>query len=121
MGLQRIGDRDMPLLLREMGTWMGGGPLERRAVAAGLCEPRLLRNEKNARTVLAILEQLTDSLEKEPDRRNADVRALRQALGYCWSVAIAASPVEGKKRFERLAVGWIAINMVELRAITPAA
>jgi len=104
MGLQRIGDHDMRLLLREIRTWISGGPLERRAVAAGLCEPRLLRNHEDARTVLGILERLTHSLEKERDRRNAEVRTLRQALGYCWSVVIAASPVAGKKRFERLVV-----------------
>jgi hypothetical protein len=103
MGLQRVGDRDMPLLLRELRTWTGGGPLERRAVAAGLCEPRLLSKKRDARAVLRILEELTHSLQNEPDRRDEAVRTFRQALGYCWSVAICASPVEGKKRFQRLA------------------
>jgi hypothetical protein len=90
------------LLLRELRTWTRGTPLERRAVAAGLCEPRLLTRERRALGVLRILEELTHSLEKEPNRRDEGVRTLRKALGYCWSVAIAASPVEGKRRFEGL-------------------
>lgn len=103
MGLQRIGDRDMDALLRELRGWTGGTPLERRAVAAGLCEPRLLVDARHAREVLEILDGLTRSLAAEQDRRDPDVRVLRKTLGYAWSVAIVASPAEGRARFERWA------------------
>ena len=33
------------------------------------------------------------------ERRAADVRTLRQALGYCWSVALAADPERGLAAF----------------------
>jgi len=33
------------------------------------------------------------------------VRVLRQALGSCWSVAVAALPAEGFDRLERWAAG----------------
>jgi hypothetical protein len=36
---------------------------------------------------------------------------LRQALGYCWSVAIAASPDEGFRLFER----WATIEDADVR------
>jgi len=111
MGLQRIGDRDMDRLLHGVRSWVGGGPLERRAMAAGLCEPRLLGNEEKAGIVLEILDQITRSLETETDRRNEPVRVLRQALGYCWSVAIVASPAEGRKRFEH----WSASRDPDIR------
>ncbi len=48
-----------------------------------------------------------------PDRRAEAYRTLRQALGYCWSVAIAADPVDGLVAFGRWRndadpdVGWI--------------
>ena len=48
------------------------------------------------------------------ERKNDAVRTLRQALGYCWSVAVAADPDTGLRRFETLAayddadVAWIA-------------
>jgi hypothetical protein len=36
------------------------------------------------------------------ERRRDDVRTLRQALGYCWSVAVAADPEAGLPAFARL-------------------
>lgn len=102
MALQRIGDADMSRLLRGIGNWTTGGALERRAVAAGLCEPGLLEDATSALAVLAVLDEITASLEGQK-AGHGDERVLRQALAYCWSVAIAALPAEGKKRFERWA------------------
>jgi hypothetical protein len=101
MGLQRIGDADMERLLKGVDGWVDGTPLERRAAAAGLCEPRLLGDPGHAEAVLGILGRLTASLAAESDPRAEDVRVLRKALGYCWSVAIVASPSDGKACFER--------------------
>ncbi len=42
MALQRWGDADMPGLIQAMRLWSTGSPLEQRAAAAALCEPRLL-------------------------------------------------------------------------------
>ena len=42
MALQRLGDVDMAQLLAEMRDWAEGTPLEQRAAAAAICEPRLL-------------------------------------------------------------------------------
>jgi hypothetical protein len=102
MGLQRVGDRDMDRLIREVEGWVDGSPLERRAAAAGLCEPRLLGHEIHARAVVGILDRITASLEGEAGGRG-EVRVLRQGLGYCWSVAIVACPEEGKRRLEEWA------------------
>jgi hypothetical protein len=113
MALQRVGDRDMPELLRRIDAWVEGTLLERRAVVAGLCEPRLLRELDAAEAVLALLDRITGSLADERERRSEPVRVLRQALGYGWSVAIVAAPERGKRRLERLArsadpdVRWI--------------
>ena len=48
---------------------------------------------------------MTSSLAARPsaERRSPDVRTLRQALGYCWSVAVAADPDAGLDLF--LALG----------------
>ena len=113
MALQRIGDRDLPELLRRIEPWLEGSPLERRAVVAGLCEPRLLRDPGVAKRVLGILDRVTASLAVERERRSEAVRVLRQALGYGWSVAVVAEPERGRPRLERLAespdadVRWI--------------
>jgi hypothetical protein len=52
MALQIVGDKDMDFLLTEMKKWSAGGLLEKRAVAAALCEPRLLQNECRVEKVL---------------------------------------------------------------------
>lgn len=102
MGLQRLGAADMPSLLAEMERWSTDGWLERRAVVAALCEPALLRHPANARSVLDLLDALTRSVAEaaSESRRDPGYRVLRQALGYGWSVAVAALPDEGKPRLE---------------------
>jgi hypothetical protein len=113
MALQRIGDADPKRLLAVVRDWSTGSPLQRRAVVAGLCEPRLLRDRAVAEAAVETVDAVTASMLAEPRSRSADVRVLRQALGYCWSVAIVAAPQVGKAAFERLAavddtdVRWI--------------
>jgi hypothetical protein len=41
------------------------------------------------------------NLERTADRRGEDFIALRKGLGYCWSVAVAALPLEGKALMEK--------------------
>ena len=100
MALQRLGDADMDRLLAEMRCWAQGSPLEQRAAAAALCEPRLLAQPAHARATLDILDAITASIPSVEDRRKAGFRALRQGLGYCWSVAVVALPVVGRPTME---------------------
>lgn len=104
MALQRFGDVDMDRLIGAMQAWSRGTPLEQRAAAAALCEPRLLRRAGHAAAVLQILDVITTSVEKAADRRSEDFLALRKGLGYCWSVAVAALPLDGKVLMEK----WLA-------------
>jgi hypothetical protein len=106
MALQRFGEVNMDLLIAAMREWGQGASLEQRAAAAALCEPRLLRHPQNAREVLGILDQITASIEQAVNRRSEDFLTLRKGLGYCWSVAVVALPVEGKALMEK----WLAIS-----------
>jgi hypothetical protein len=101
MALQRWGAAEMSALLRAMRAWAQGTLLERRAAAAALCEPRLLKEPKQARRVLKLLSTITASIVREPTRKTEDFKTLRQALGYCWSVAVVALPGEGKPAMEK--------------------
>ncbi|MCU0478019.1 MAG: HEAT repeat domain-containing protein [Chloroflexi bacterium] len=101
MALQRWGDADLPAMVAEAERWAAGGRLEQRAAAAGTCEPRLLADPSIARRVVALLDAITATLPAAADRRTDAFRVLRQALGYCWSVAIAADPVDGLVAFAR--------------------
>ena len=101
MALQTLGRADMPTLLREMSVWSRGSLLARRAAAAALCEPNLLRREPDARRVLEILDDITASIRLVKNRKDEDFKVLRQGLGYCWSVAVAACPGAGKPLMEK--------------------
>lgn len=102
MALQRLGDADAARLRTVVASWaVDPDPLVQRAAVAGICEPRLLREPATATAALDACRAATEQLgAREPDtRRTSAVRTLRQALGYCWSVAVAGSPAAGLAAF----------------------
>lgn len=116
MAAQRVGDADPSALLSLVRGWVAGDdPLVVRAAIAGICEPRLLRDTSMTATALETCRAATDFLTRLPveRRRDPDVRTLRQALGYCWSVAVAADPAAGLPAFLALSesddpdVAWV--------------
>ncbi len=113
MAMQRWGRADMRALLAEMRRWSGGSLLERRAVVAAVCEPDLLHDPRDVRRVLDLLDRITRSMTTAKDRRADDFRVLRQALGYGWSVAVAALPEEGIARLDR----WMGSDDPDVRWI----
>jgi hypothetical protein len=133
MGLQRLGDDDLQRMLGLAAGWAAEpSALAQRAAVAGVCEPRLLRQPAAARQALDLLDTVTEALAARTDggRRDPAVRVLRQALGYCWSVAVAALPAEGFDRLGRWAgsddgdVRWVLrenLGKARLRRADPAA
>jgi hypothetical protein len=111
MALQRIGDRDISSLLRIARLWAEGNWLEKRAVVAGLAEPRLLKEPQVVQQALDIFDQITTVFAQAEDRKAEDFRVLRQGLGYAWSVLVAADPKAGKPRLER----WFASTDPDIR------
>jgi hypothetical protein len=111
-GLQLAGDQDMDLLLKEMNKWSKGSWYEKRAAAAALAEPRLLKQPRQVRQVLQILDRITAAMEKA-DVRDDSFRILRQGMGYCWSVVVAALPEAGKPKFEK----WLHSSDKDIRWI----
>ena len=110
-GLQLVGDADMKLLIRELRPWAKGNWLEKRAAAAALCEPRLLKSAPAAGSTLRILDQITNSMLRADNRTEEGFRILRQGMGYCWSVAVAALPEQGKPMFEK----WLTTRDADIR------
>ena len=113
MALQRLGDVDMTRLISAMRDWSRGTPFEKRAAAAALCEPKLLGQVENAKAVLDILDEITLSIELMENRKADDFQALRKGLGYCWSVAVVALPIEGKILMEK----WLATSDKDIQWI----
>ena len=103
MALQRIGDNDINLLLHEANELSHGNFLEKRAAAAAVCEPRLLKSEEVTNEVSEMLDDITSSIVGYNAKQDEPFEVLKKGLAYCWSVATVACPVKGKKLLEK----WI--------------
>ena len=113
IALQRVGDADMDNLLSKMEIWKAGNWLEKRAVAAALAEPRLLKKPEVAIQVLQIFDKITIDMENAKDPKSEEFKILRQGMGYCWSIAVAALPKDGKQAMEK----WLKSENPEIRWI----
>ena len=113
IALQYFGDADMQALLHEMEFWSRGNWYEKRAAAAALAEPRLLKDKAAAVKVLYIINRITEDLAAGSDPREDSYKVLRQTLGYCWSVAVYAAPQEGKGLMEK----WFASSNPDVQWI----
>lgn len=101
ISIQEISEGKQDEVITELGNLRQGNDFEKRAVVAGLCEPKLLKNEELNLKILNIIFEITKSLahDKKLDERST---SLRKALGYGWSVVISKIPVEGKLTFEKM-------------------
>lgn len=104
MALQHIGKHSLSKLMQTIEGWESGNNYEQRAVAAGLCEPVNLKTDEIKNFTLLALRNITEGLKTSPDPTGESFKTLVQALCYCWSVAIVASPEKGKLFFEEMAV-----------------
>lgn len=131
--LQLIGDTDPALLHEIVEDWSAqADPWLARAAVAAICEPRLLADADAQAVALRVCDRATAlvlshvPLDPDPLRAREAHRVLRQALGYGWSVAIAASPEAGLDAFRGLTTSddpdarWIVrsnLTKARLRAV----
>ncbi|GAC69555.1 hypothetical protein GS4_26_00020 [Gordonia soli NBRC 108243] len=105
IGMQEAADTDLGIVQSVVRSWASQpDPLIARAAVATICEPRLLRSPAAAAIAIEVCGRASTVLTNTPraTRRSPAARALRQALGYCWSVAVAADPHPGLAAFNAL-------------------
>jgi hypothetical protein len=115
IGLQILADSSPNATNDIVGRWADDPSLYvQRAAVATICEPRLLHSRSSAAIAVDVCRRATHHLTQLPRARrtSAEARTLRQALGYCWSVAVAADPTPGLAAFHALDpddpdVAWI--------------
>lgn len=78
-----------------------GTPLEMRTYVATLSEPCLLRSYINPNWLLEELFRITTENLNHSEKISDDLKILRKALGYCWSVALCGEGAD-KTSFEKL-------------------
>jgi hypothetical protein len=101
IALQSWGKKDMKALLDEMAIWSKGTLLEQRAAAAAMCEPALLKQPEHVERVLGFLDDITNGLRHNSNRKSEEFRVIRKGLAYCWSVAVVALPEKGRPFMEK--------------------
>jgi len=73
-----------------------------RAVAAGVAEPRFMKNQEIARDALDLHKVILEHVAREPDRRDPDYMVLVKGLCYTLSVVITGVEQEGFAYLEDL-------------------
>ena len=74
-----------------------------RAVAAGVAEPALLKDEKTAKSALKLHKQILSKIVGTRERKSIEFKKLKQGLGYSLSVVVRAVPREGFEYMRQLA------------------
>ncbi|QTQ10817.1 hypothetical protein HRI96_00565 [Treponema parvum] len=101
IAIQELAKKDVTVTLKNITNLKNGNCCEKRAVVAGLCEPKLLKDKTVAVQVIRLLDEITATLAHN-DKLTDEEDTLKKALGYGWSVAIVHAPAEGKEAFEKL-------------------
>lgn len=95
-----------------------------RAVAAGVAEPSLLKDEGIAKAALSLHQGIIARVVESSERKSEEFRTLRQALGYSLSVVVCARPREGFDYLGHLAlsndkdVRWILRENLRKKRLT---
>ncbi len=125
IGLQLLGDQEPTVMASIVRSWVeDADPLVQRAAVAAISEPRLLRDAEISAAALRACARATRQLAAQPAalRKMPHWRTLRQALGYCWSVAVAADPDRGLALFRGLNaddpdIAWIVAQNVRKKRL----
>jgi hypothetical protein len=96
MAIQRLIRKWGEETMKHLGMWIEKNNwLVMRAVAAGVAEPDFLRDKKIAESALELHRKVFAHILTTEERKSAEFKTLRQALGYSLSVVIRAIPKEG--------------------------
>jgi hypothetical protein len=103
MALQDLIEKSSKETLKELEKWIESGNwLVMRAVAAGVAEPALLKEQKTAQAALYLHKQIVVRITTA-EEHNLEFKTLRQGLGYSLSVIVCAVPKGGFEFMRQLA------------------
>jgi len=111
LGFQNLGLKDLDKLYSTFESWENANLLEKRCIAATLCEGALIKTQEMAEKILGVLSEYMELIELEKNVKSEEYKVLKKAMGYCISEAVAASPEKGKEFFEE----WMRSPSSEIR------
>jgi hypothetical protein len=104
MAIQSIIEKQPQKTLKEIEEWIESDNwLAMRAVAAGVAEPAVLKDERTAKSALELHKQIISKIAAARNRKSSDFKTLKKGLGYSLSVIVRAVPREGFEYMLRLA------------------
>ncbi len=103
MGIQKLVAKQSKNTLKGLESWIEKNDwLAMRAVAAGVAEPALLRDQPTAIGALELHKRIFAQILAIRERKSDEFKTLRQALGYSLSVVVCAIPKEGFEYMQQL-------------------
>jgi len=103
MGIQKLVAKQSKNTLKGLESWIEKNEwLAMRAVAAGVAEPALLKDEQTAIGALELHKKIFAQILATRERKSDEFKTLRQALGYSLSVVICAIPKEDFEYMQQL-------------------
>src|SRR4030042_523256 len=104
MALQSMIETQPQKTLNEIAEWIESDSwLAVRAVAAGVAEPALLKDEQTAKSAFELHKQIFAKIAAARERKSSEFKTLKQGLGYSLSVVICAVSREGFEYMRQLA------------------
>jgi hypothetical protein len=104
MGIQKLLTKESQGTLKALENWIADNDwLAMRAVAAGVAEPPILKDDTTARRALELHRKIFDRIRSSKERKSDAFKATRKGLGYTLSVVVCAAPKEGFALMQQLA------------------
>ena len=103
MAIQDMIEKQPQKTLREIEGWIENNNwLAMRAVAAGVAEPRLLKDKQTAKSAFELHKKIFAKITVAQERKSAEFKTLKQGLGYSLSVVTRAISKEGFEYMRQL-------------------
>lgn len=96
MGIQKLLAKQSQNTLKELEGWIENNRwLAMRAVAAGVADPALLKDNQTAQRALELHRRIFAKILTATERKSYEFKTMKKGLGYTLSVVICAIPKEG--------------------------
>lgn len=96
MGIQKLLAKQSQNTLKELEGWIENNKwLAMRAVAAGVADPALLKDNQTAQRALELHRRIFAKILTTTERKSYEFKTMKKGLGYTLSVVICAIPKEG--------------------------
>jgi hypothetical protein len=103
MAIQSMIEKQPQKTLKEIDNWIENDNwLVMRAVAAGVAEPSLLKDEQTAKSALELHKKIFARIVAARERESNEFKTFKQGLGYSVSVVVCAIPREGFEYMRQL-------------------